>query len=145
MNCSDLTNKESECVKNMNKYVELMNDAQDKITLFERKIEEHTLSIKEINFDIEVIEDPVSRPLGTGQENRRIEMLIRELESKVKLLESKIHHNQCQIIKYQILSEQYEAKIVFEQNNLVKLVADFRKKIESKYNTTDYKDNITKI
>ena len=61
------------------------------------------------------------------------------------MLESKRHDKQCQIIKHQILFDEYASKISLEQSSLVNQIRDFRIKIESKYNTTEYKDNVTKI
>ena len=142
---SGLSNKEARCLENIHKYNKLLKSTEDMIDSFNKKIDEYTHSIKEINFDIEVIEDPVSRPLGTGQENKRVELLIRQLESKVKMLESKRHDKQCQIIKHQILLDGYASKISLEQSSIVNEIRDFRIKIESKYNTTEYKDNVTKI
>lgn len=142
-NC--LTNREIQCFKNIIKYNDLLKSTKDKIDLFNKKIDEYTHSIKEINFDIEVIEDPVSRPLGTGQENRRVELLIRQLESEVKMLESKRHNKQCQIVKHKILLDEFASKISFEQNSLVSQIRDFRIKIESKHDMTEHRNSATNI
>ena len=50
-------------------------------------LDEKRHEILSINHDIEMIEDPYSRPLETGQENRKVEELIRGLEAKVKHIE----------------------------------------------------------
>ena len=136
------SNKELVCLKNINKYFELIKNSSIEILFCKRKIEEFTITFKEINFDIEVIEDPISRPLGTGQENKRLEIFIRGLESKVKKLQSKIHDNQCQIIKHQILIDKYESKIRLEQNNLSNFIREIRRKIELKIYNGECRNNV---
>ena len=145
MNSVNFICEEYKCLKKINMYIDSIHKSVAKIDSCEHKISEYTTSIKEINFDIEVIEDPISRPLGTGQENRRVELLIRELESKVKILESKIHKKQHEIIKHQILVDEYESKINLEQSRLSKMIKDFKKKIEPKYPLKGVKENAEKI
>tara|TARA_Y100001958_G_C21233977_1_gene560091 strand:+ start:1521 stop:1985 length:465 start_codon:yes stop_codon:yes gene_type:complete len=115
--------KEKQCRKNISRFEKILIDNQFKLVDHQRQIDTHTTTIREINFDIECIEDPVSRPLGSGQENRRIEILIRQLESKVKKIESKIHWHQGQLIRVKILIETYERKIQQEKNHLITLAS----------------------
>lgn len=140
-----LTNDESECLEKIKKYFSLIKKSTTKVNALKNKIDEYASNIKEINFDIEIIEDPISRPLGTGQENRRLELLIRELESDVKLMESKIHDSQCQIIKHEILINKYTSDLNREQNNLTAMVATYRKQMISKYISKSGTSNVTKF
>ena len=50
-------------------------------------IAEIEFKIKKINLEIEIIEDPISRPLDVAQESPRVEKLIKSMESEVKYLE----------------------------------------------------------
>tara|TARA_B110000444_G_C18593855_1_gene479734 strand:+ start:47 stop:538 length:492 start_codon:yes stop_codon:yes gene_type:complete len=52
------------------------------------EIAEVEFNIGKINLDIEIIEDPYMRPLGTGEESPRIEKLIRSMESEIKYLDN---------------------------------------------------------
>ena len=145
MKTTNSTCEEVICLKNINKYIDLMRKSVARIDSCEKKISEYSTSFMEINFDIEVIEDPISRPLGSGQENKRVELLIRQLESRVKILESKVHDKQCEIIKHQILVDQYESKINLEQNCLARLIRDFRKKIEPNIALKGFNENAQKL
>ena len=89
-----------------------------------------------------MIEDPISRPLGTGQENKRIEILIRQLESDVKKLESKIHWYQSKLISVKMHIEEYERKIQQEKNHLVTLADSINKLIR---NAISHNDKYAKV
>ena len=134
--------REHQCRKNIDSYKKIQSDNLTKIADFEGKIDSYHLQIKEINFDIEVIEDPISRPLGTGQENKRIEILIRQLESDVKKLESKIHWYQSKLISVKMHIEEYERKIQQEKNHLVTLADSINKLIR---NAISHNDKYAKV
>jgi len=140
-----LSDEELECLYKIKNSFSLIKKSVIKINSLKSEIDEYVENIKEINFDIEVIEDPISRPLGTGLENRRLELLIRGLEADVKLMESQIHDSQCQIIKHEILIKKYESHINREQSNLRTMVSAYRKALLSKYESGSGTNNVTKF
>ena len=75
------------------------------------KIFEIKQDIKISNFDLEAIEDPISKPLGTGQEQRKVETLIRRLESKVKRLESNLLNLQSKVLRAEMLIDDSDIHI----------------------------------
>ena len=94
------------------------------------KIFEIKQNIKISNFDLESIEDPISRRLGTGQEQRRVESLIRQLESKVKRLESLLLKHQSKVLRSEILIDDSDVQInAFREKYLIydKQLTEFRR------------------
>ena len=63
------------------------------------KIFDQRTQIRLINTDIEMIHDPSGRPIGTGQENSKVERLLLSLETKIKRFEIRIHKLQIRASK----------------------------------------------
>ena len=131
--------------KKIDKYEKYKTENMSKTTLYKSKIDDYTQRLREINFDIECIEDPISRPLGTGQENRRVEILIRELESEGKRLESKIHWFQSQIIRSMILIDQYQSKIKQDRETLISVTNKINKFTRNALNQNKHYEKVQKI
>ena len=77
-----------EDVKNkINYFLESIKEKKGECSAYHNRKNIIEYEIGKLNLDIEIIECPVTRPLGTGEENSKLERLIRTMESKVKYLE----------------------------------------------------------
>ena len=81
-------NASIEDVKNkINYFLEAIKEKKGQYSAYHNRKNIIEYEIGKLNLDIEIIECPVTRPLGTGEENSRLENLIRTMESNVKYLE----------------------------------------------------------
>ena len=76
-----------------------------------KRIVEIDYKIAFISYEIENIEDPIARPLGTGDENYNIEKIIRTSESKIKYLEGDRLLIQAKIAESLAKATMYEDEI----------------------------------
>lgn len=97
------------------------------------EISEKDHEIKSMNFDLENAEDPVARPLETGQEVPRVEMWIREMESKVFYLQGDVALLKSKALKSNQLISTYKYHLSLS----LKEVMQIQKKI-NKLETADF-------
>ena len=83
--------------------------------------------IKSVNSDIELIHDPLIKPIGSDQEHLKIERLLLSLHAKIKSYEVKIH-------RLQIKSNESESKsdeCISLIDSLTDKCLDYEKQIEN--------------
>ena len=105
----------------INEFEKLKAEEVSKREQHQNNISDKDYEMKSINLDLENSVDPIANPLDTGQEVQRLEMWIREMESKVFYLQGDIALLKSQMLKCNQLIVTYKHHISILLTEIAKL------------------------